>query len=123
VLFKFEIFRFLFVGVVNTAFSFGVYSMLLFLGMKYFLANGVALVAGILFSFVMQGRFVFRNTQTRLLGRFVFGWIIIYFANIGFIRAMLQYGLNPYVAGALAIPPITLVSYFMQKYFVFRTKG
>lgn len=115
-----QILRFLVVGTVNTGFSYGVYAVLLYLGLDYTLANLTALVLGILFSFKTQGVLVFRNADNRLLGRFIFGWTAIYLANITVIGSIMSMGLNAYVAGALALPFSTLLAYVVQRCFVFR---
>lgn len=111
---------FLLVGGLNTAFSYGIYAFFLSLGLNYAIANLLALISGILFSFKTQGIFVFKNSDNRLLGRFLVCWVLIYMGNIFFIKQMLKLGLDAYVAGALAIPPIIVFSYLIQKFIVFR---
>jgi len=115
--------RFLLVGGINTAFAYAVYAMFLFVGLNYALANLLSLIASVLFSFKTQGKLVFNNTGRGLFFRFTICWGLIYLCNIGFIRQMLIFGLNPYWAGALAIPPIVVLSYLLQKYLVFNTKN
>ena len=117
---EYRFFRFLLIGGINTAFSYGLYAFLVFLGINYAIASLMALIVGILFSFKTQATFVFNNSDNRLLGRFIICWVLIYIGNIAFIKAMLMLGLDVYVAGALAIPPITILSYLMQKFIVFR---
>jgi hypothetical protein len=68
----------------------------------------------------MQGTFVFDNPDNRLIWRFVICWLVIYAANVLFIRQMLASGWSGYVAGALAVPPIAVLSYVTQRFFVFR---
>jgi putative flippase GtrA len=119
-LYNSRILRFLIVGGVSTAFSYGLYAFLLFLGVNYAVANLVALVTGILFSFKMQGRFVFGNRDNRFLGRFVLCWALIYGANVMFIRRMMALGMNGYVSGALTIPAAAVLSYLVQRFIVFR---
>lgn len=116
-----QLLRFLLVGSFNTAFSYGVYAVMLFVGLNFAAANFVALVLGILVSFKTQGSLVFRNNNNRLLGRFVVGWAVIYLASIALIGQIIAIGLNAYIAGALALPFTTMLSYFLQKYFVFPT--
>lgn len=111
--------RFILVGVGNTAFSYCIYAAMLFIGMGYALANLVALALGILVSFKTQGRWVFHNTNNLLIGRFVVLWAGIYVATIAIIGQFIALGLDAYIAGALAVPFSTLLSYFGQKYFVF----
>ena len=119
-LLRLEFARFLLVGVLNTGFSYAVYAVLLYAGMVYYAANFGAMVAGVGFSFLTQGRLVFRNRDARLIFRFAAGWVVIYGINIGVIALLLRWtDVNAYAAGALALLPITLISYFVQKFLVF----
>lgn len=113
--------RFVLVGGINTTFSYFVYAGLLYVGLPYVAANFGALVAGILFSFRTQGHFVFGNRAGRLIGRFASAWLAIWIFNIFLISLFVRLGLNAYWAGAIAMLPVTLVSYFAQKYLVFRS--
>ena len=122
-LFNIRIFRFLIVGTINTGFSYSVYALLLFVDIDYKLANLGALIIGIFFSFITQSRFVFYNTNSKLFFRFLLCWILIYFFNIYIIGKLISFGFNAYEAGAIALIPVTLFSYFLQKMFVFRNKS
>ena len=112
--------RFVLVGMLNTTFSYLIYAALLFVGLSYQLANLLTLIVGVLFSFKTQGHFVFRNTDNRLLGRFVLCWAVIYVCVIFLIGRIIALGFNAYSAGALALPFSVALSYLGQKYFVFR---
>jgi len=114
-----RVIRFVLVGVLNTTFSYAIYALLLYVGLGYQLANFFALVMGILFSFKTQGTLVFNNTAHGLFFRFAICWLLIYLCNIGLIRQLLTFGLDAYTAGALTIPPIIVISYLLQKHFVF----
>jgi len=114
-----EFLRYLAVGALNTCFSYSIYALLLWLGLAYFVANMIALVCGIVFSFQMQGRYVFDNTSRRLFPKYMVLWVLIYFCNIALIKLLLVCGFNAYGAGALALPPIVLLSYVLQKYLIF----
>lgn len=115
-----QVLRFVIIGIVNTSFSYGIYAGLLFVGIGYALANLMALVIGILFSFKTQGHLVFGNPDNRLLGRFVLTWIFVYFFTITLIGRIIALGFDAYSAGALAFPFSAALSYLIQKYFVFR---
>lgn len=115
-----ELVRFGVIGIVNTAFSYVVYAALIFVGCNYALAYLLAVILGILFSFKTQGTLVFKNTANRRLLRFVFAWSLIYLCNILLISTLNRFGFSAYVSGALAIPFYTVLSYFAQKFFVFR---
>jgi putative flippase GtrA len=119
-LYNSRILRFLIVGGATTALSYIVYAFLLFLGLSYIFASMAALVAGILFSFKTQGRFVFGNSDNRRIGGFVLCWVLIYVVNVTFIRQMIALGMSGYVSGALAIPVNVVLSYLVQRFIVFR---
>jgi putative flippase GtrA len=105
---------------MNTLFSYGVYAAFVYVGLNYAVANFISLIAGILFSFRTQGALVFQNRDKRLFGRFVVCWGLIYAANILFIKMMMGLGFDAYVAGAMALPFIVVLSYMVQKLYVFR---
>ena len=111
--------RFVLVGVLNTTFSYLIYAGLLYVGLGYQLANFLALVVGILFSFKTQGHLVFDNPDNRLLGRFVVSWALIYLCTITLIGWIMTWGVDAYSAGALSLPFSVALSYSTQRYFVF----
>ncbi len=115
-----QLLRFVLVGAINTVFSYSIYAGLIFLGIGYAIANLVALIMGILFSFKTQGHLVFRNPRNRLLGRFVLAWAFIYVTTVALIGHLIHHGFDPYTSGILALPFSTVSSYLIQKYFVFR---
>jgi putative flippase GtrA len=117
-----QLLRFLVVGVLNTGFSYGVYALGLYLGLRYELANLLSLVLGILFSFRTQKAWVFTGARSAHFGRFVLAWGVIYLFNIGLIRLGIGLGLDAYLAGAAALPFVVCASYLVQNHLVFRTK-
>lgn len=54
--------RFLFVGVLNTTFSYSLFALLVFIGLHIAAASLFAVLLGILFSFSTQGSIVFGNS-------------------------------------------------------------
>ena len=116
---KFQFVRFLLVGGLNTGFSYAIYASLLFFGLSFAWANLGAVLIGIAFSFRTQGSLVFNNRDKRLIIRFAGCWLMIWLVNISMIAGFMRAGLDAYWAGALALAPITLISYVTQKRFVF----
>lgn len=112
--------RFLLVGGINTLFSYAIYALGLFVGLNYQLANLLAMLLGILFSFKTQGKIVFNNVNQALFWRYLLFWILLYRLNILFIAMLMDDGFNAYQAGALSLLPITLMSFFIQKILVFK---
>lgn len=116
---KIQSVKFILVGAMNTAFSYCIYSIFIFFGANYAFANLLALIIGIFFSFHTQRSFVFKSANGNRFHRYLFAWMAIYMVNIFFIKKMLEFGLNSYVSGALAIIPIGIFSYFLHRFFVF----
>lgn len=117
-----EILKFVLVGILNTGFSYGLYAGFVALGINYQLANFIGFVISLLFSFKMQGSFVFKNNDNQLLVRFALSWVLIYSVVTILIGGFVKYGFNAYLAGALALPFSVASSYIVQKYYVFRRK-
>lgn len=115
----YQFIRFGLVGALNTAISYVVYALLLSVGVNYALSNFGSLIAGMIVSFHNQGKFVFGNGSLDRLPRFIALWGILYLVNIGLIALFLRMGINAYLGGALAVVPITLLSFFCQRHLVF----
>lgn len=118
-LLKLQFVRYVLVGIGNTAFGYGAYAGLLYVGLEYRLASLIALVLGIVFSFSTQGSLVFRNATRVTFVKFVVAWLFIYVVNISIIALLMRASLSAYLAGAVAIVPVTLLSYFILKFAVF----
>lgn len=118
-LLRFQFFRYVAAGTLNTGFSYGVYAALLFIGLDYRIANLLALLLGILFSFATQGKLVFNNATRETFVKFVIAWLLIYVVNISIIAMLMRVGMSAYLAGAVALVPVTLLSYFVLKFAVF----
>ena len=113
--------RYLAVGAANTGFSILVYWAMLWAGLAVPLASLASLVVGILISFTTQSRFVFDNRDPWKLLPYFIVWSILYAFNLGLIWLLMRCGLDAYAAGFLSTPATVLLSYFLQKAFVFRT--
>jgi putative flippase GtrA len=111
--------RFLLVGGANTAITYGAYAIFLSLGLVYAVANLLALIVGIIVGFKTQGTFVFQNADNRLFLRFVAFWVGMYLVNIGLMATFIGWGLNPYAAGAVALPVIATLSFVIQNTLIF----
>jgi len=112
--------RYLAVGAANTGFSILVYWAMLWAGLAVPLASLASLGVGILISFTTQSRFVFDNRDPWKLLPYFIVWSILYAFNLGLIWLLMRCGLDAYAAGFLSTPATVLLSYFLQKAFVFR---
>jgi putative flippase GtrA len=113
--------RFLIVGGVNTLFGVGVYCLLIYLGLGRTSALTLGTILGVLFNFKTSGTFVFRNTDNRLLFKFVACYVVVYVANLALLWALhLFTPINDYYAGMMAIPLTAIISYFIQRNYVYK---
>jgi len=114
------------VGVLNTAFSYLLYASLILIGLKYLLAFSISYVAGVLFNFQTIGRLVFKNKSNKLLFRFVGVYVVIYLLNAEGLRIAdalninIEYKTKMLVASAILVVPMAMVSFVLNKLFVFR---
>ena len=110
---------FVLVGVLNTLFGYGCYALLVWLGLHYGLAALLGTVLGVLFNFRTTGRFVFQNHDNRLLGRFILVYAVGYGVNFAGLWALQKLDLDPYEGGALLLAPSALLTFLLQKRYVF----
>lgn len=113
--------RFLLVGLLNTAFSYGLFAILINFEVPYPVAIGVATVLGIIFNFQTTGRIVFGSAQLSKMRRFALVYAVIYCLNILGVALLLLLELNIYIANALLILPLALLTYTLQQKLVFQT--
>ncbi len=112
--------RFLIAGVFNTALGYGLYLLLLRLGLGYAPAWAVALAASLVVGFLVGKSVVFKNVPPLRFVYYVAGWGAIYGANIWLIGVLIGWGVDTRLAPALLLPLNITASYLVQKTAVFR---
>jgi len=115
-------FRFLFVGGINTLFGYFVFSVLILLQVHYSIASLLATILGVLFNYFTTGRIVFNNSDSKLLFKFFGVYGITYLINLLFLKIFDSCHVNMLIAGAILVFPSAILSYFLNKTFVFRVK-
>lgn len=118
-LLKNRLFRFFVVSGVNTAFGYGLFVFLIFLGFKYPLALFIGTIIGILFNFKTIGGMVFKSSNNTLVFKFFGVYGITYLCNLGGLALFGQFGIDVYVGGALLLIPVGLLAFLLNKHFVF----
>lgn len=111
--------KFLVVGVINTAFGYGMYVLLLFLGLHYAIASFFATVSGILFNFKTTGKLVFKNSDNALLFKFIGVYAVIYIINVVCLKVFSFFLVNLFAAGAFMVLPTAILSFTLNRKFVF----
>lgn len=112
--------RFAAVGVLNSAFGYGLYALFVYLGVLPELALFLATVLGVIFNFFTTGRLVFRNADSRLFFQFVAAYGVIYICNAVALRILVNFDLGALVAQALLMPLSVVATFAIMRAFVFR---
>lgn len=115
-----RLFKFLLIGGLNTAFGYSVFLIALWSGMHYSLAAGVATILGILFNFKTTGRMVFENKDPSRLPWFILVYFIVYVVNVLGLKVFLAFGISAWMGGFFLILPCAVLSYILNKNYVFR---
>ncbi|MGJ0508263.1 MAG: GtrA family protein [Methylocystis sp.] len=111
--------RYLIMGAVNTLFGYGVFYLLLRLTVPPSPALAAATVLGVLFNFVTTGRVVFQNAQTSRLGRFATAYLVVFLFNDALLESAMTFGVTAAAAQAMLLLPCVVLSYALQRAFVF----
>lgn len=114
--------RFGFIGVLNTAFGYSLFSFLIFIGLHYSMAILVGTVIGVIFNFFTTSRIVFKSKDNALIIRFVLVYVVQYTLNVGLFKLLKTFGWNDYITGAILLLPMAIISYILLSTFVYRQK-
>lgn len=96
--------RFLAVGVLNTAFGYGVYAAGVLAGMTPQLALVAQFVLGALWNYRMHARLVFAVQGWGRLPAYLGSYVLIWALNAGALRTLIARGTDPLLAQALLLP-------------------
>jgi len=118
-----ELLRFLFVGMLNTAFGYCLYAAGIFAGLAPEIALLMTFAAAMVFNYLTTGRLVFRSSGKRHFPKFAFAYLLIYCINALALRAVLNLGVQPLLGQAIVLPPIVICTFLTMKFFVFRNSN
>lgn len=114
-----QFWRYYGVGVINTAFGYGSYALLVTAGLNLYAAQLIAHLMGMCFNYFMFRRHVFRGTEARIVS-----YILAYAGNYALSLALLalfaHFAASAYLAGLAATICASLLNYFVLKFLVFR---
>ena len=111
--------RYLLVGLLNTAFGYAVFALLIFCGLHYPIALFIATVAGIFFNFRTFGCFVFNQRDWRFIWRFFAVYGLLYVLNVGCVFMLMKYLDNVYAANAVSVFFIAGLGFLLNRRFVY----
>jgi putative flippase GtrA len=112
--------KFLFVGIINTIVGYVFFALFLYLGLRYPNAVLLSTILGVLFNFKSIGKLVFDSHNNKLIFRFVLVYVVIYFLNVFGLWIFKTLGFNNmYINGFVLLAPLAIVSFILNKKFVF----
>lgn len=137
--------RFLFVGLINTAFGYGMFLLFIWFGLHYSIALFCANFLGILFNYKTTGYIVFETKSNKLLLHFFLVYGIVYLFNLAelylldksnlydtvlswdFLQFLNDMPLDRNKIGdamgqAITLLPNAVLSFLLNKIFVFKKK-
>ncbi len=117
--FRLRFVKFLFVGLLNTAFGYVMYALFTRLGLPDFLAVLFSTIIGVMFNFKTTGALVFKNQSNRLILRFFGVYAVYYVIDIICLRLIHHWIPNAYLSQFILVFPLALVSYTLLRIFVF----
>jgi putative flippase GtrA len=111
--------RFIFAGVLNTAFGWLVYSVAILFGAPVWSALIAGILFGIVFNFFTIGGYAFKALSISRLPRFIAVYVIIYIINLLSINYLVNVLLEAIWAQAVLTLPMAFLSYALMRAWVF----
>jgi len=103
--------RFLVVGVMNTGVGYGLYAAMIALGLAPQPALALSFALGVLWNFATHSGLVFGGRGLARILPYCGAYGAIYLMNALALHFMLQVGLSAYLAQALLVLPMAVVSF------------
>jgi len=116
---------FLLVGSANTLIGYAIFAVgYKILALNYNIALAIAYALGILIGYINHRRVTFKSTagHQQAFTRFVLTYVLIYLLNAAILTVLTQWvELDPLFGQAVALVIVTLISFVIQRAWVFRT--
>ena len=120
---KKQVVSFILIGILNTIVGYSLYALFIYFGFNYMLSVLFATILGVLFNFKTIGKFVFNNSSNTKILKFFLVYGAVFIVNISVIKLFKIYNFNDYIAGLVAVFPASIVSFVLNKYYVFKEKS
>jgi len=120
---KYQLLKFLIVGGFNTLFSYIVFFTLYYFIQQKEITVSLTFIIVILFNYQTISRYVFSNSNEKKFIIFVSVYLVGYFLNLIHLWITVDiYRLNVYWAQILTLFYLPLLSFYLNKKYVFNTK-
>jgi putative flippase GtrA len=113
-----EAIRFCQAGVLNFAFGFGLYVLLVKLGFTPYISQLISHMIGIIFNYTMYHRYVFIKSKPAKF-KFLISYIVNYLLSLMILYILMKVIISPYLSGFITILLVFILNYFMLKNIIF----
>jgi putative flippase GtrA len=113
-----QLWRYYKVGVVNTLFGYGLYALLIMIGLHMYVAQIVGHIIAVAFNYLTYSRHVFRGapvSRQRFLLSYALNYLVS-LVSLSFSAALLT---SPYLAGLLAMLISSALNFIVLRRYVF----
>ena len=117
-----QLWRYYQAAVMNATCGFGVYALLVRIGLNLFVAQVIAQVLGVSFNYLTYSRHVFRAKESAK-ARFFIAYSLNYLLNFAFLALLIMVIRSAYVAGFVSTMCAAFINYFVLKHLVFPKKA
>lgn len=107
--------RFLLAGLVNTGFGYGVYALLVLVGLTPQPALALSFAVGVIWNYWTHARLVFGQRGLARLPAYMACYGLIYALNSGALALALRGGIGPLTAQALLVPFTACLSFLLLR--------
>jgi len=116
-----KIFKYTYIGVINTFFGYSIYASLAFIEIPYLTALLLANIIGIIFNYFSTGRLVFKSKgNVSIFIKFFSAYFISYLINSILLSFFINFlNLNLYYGQIFCLPLIVLLNWVFLNYWVF----
>ncbi|MGB3179085.1 MAG: GtrA family protein [Albidovulum sp.] len=108
--------KFLAVGVLNTAFGFAAYAVLIWAGLPPQPALAVSYVMGVIWNYGTHARLVFGAEGFKRLPLYALAYSLLYVINAVALAMMLKAGLPALWAQAVLVLPMAMIAFVLVSY-------
>jgi len=109
-------------GIVNTLFGYGLYSLLVAMGLNLYVAQAVAHVLGVFFNYFTYSRYAFaghEGSKKKFFLSYLFNYVLA-LASLATASLVIK---SPYLAGLVSILIVSALNYLVLRHFVFDRKA
>lgn len=105
--------RFVATGVLNTAFGYGLYALLVLTGLHPQIALALQFAISIVWNYVVHARFVFGQDGFGKLPRYAGVYVLVYLVNAAALAALLSLDTGPLLAQLLILPFVVILTFLL----------